>query len=349
MRNFFKIGAAALLEQARVEIGAPGMAAAVWRDGSIVAELAAGERALGSAAEVLPSDPFHIGSITKPLTATLAARLVERGLIAWNDTIEERLGDAIDVGAAYRGVTLAQLLSHRGGLSASPHPHEAARLVRVRGPAAQHLLVSELMMSRPPATRPGRDYLYSNFSYVVAAAMLEQASGRDYETLLREEVLQPLGLDSAGFGAPGSGNALDAPRGHFAPGQALNGPIPPYSPLADNSLFLRPAGGVHMSMADLARFGGDQLLGAQGRGVLLRRDSYRFLRAARGGGYATGWGVRPDGELHHDGTNRRWFALLRVIPAERLVVAIAANIAGDEEATRRAIWQLSEALRRELH
>lgn len=336
----------ALIEAARVEIGAPGIAAAVWRDGRIVAELAAGERALGSAAPVIPSDPFHIGSVTKPFTAVLAARLVERGILSWDDTVEALLGDAIEIAEPYRRVTLAELLSHRGGLASGPHPEESARLVRVRGRAERHLAVAELMMSQPPSGVPGRSYLYSNFSYVVAAAMIERATGRDWESLLREEVLEPLGLASAGFGAPGSAGSLDAPRGHFAPGFSLSGPVPPNSPLADNMDFLRPAGGLHMSMADLARFGADQLLGARGRGALLRRESYRFLHRPAAGGYAIGWGVGPGGALQHDGTNRRWFALLRVLPSERTVIAIAANYAGDEERTRRAVWGLSQELRR---
>jgi CubicO group peptidase (beta-lactamase class C family) len=366
MRRLFEIGGAlalltgagaasaqpapltALLEEARREIGAPGMAAAVWRDGRMVAEIAAGERALGSGVPVLPSDPFHIGSIAKPFTATLAARLVERGMLSWTDTVEARLGALIDVGEPYRRVTLADLLSHRGGLSPSPHPDEGAQLARARSLAEQHLVVAELMLSRPPAGVPRRDYLYSNFSYVAAAAMIEQATGRDYEELLRAEVLEPLGLVSAGFGAPGAGVGVDAPRGHFSVGHSVGPPIPPNSPLSDNLPYLRPAGGLHMTMADLARFGADQLVGGGGRGAVLASESYRFLQRPLPGGYAAGWAGRSGGEIYHDGSNRRWFALLRVIPSERLVIALAANMAGDEERTRSAFWRLSENLRREL-
>jgi CubicO group peptidase (beta-lactamase class C family) len=338
----------ALLDEARREIGAPGIAAAVWRDGRIVAELAAGERAYGSAVAVLPSDPFHIGSVTKPLTATLAARLVERGILSWDDTVEERLGGLVPVGEPYRRVTLRDLLSHRAGLWPSAHPDETARLAGVRRAADQHVAVADLMLSLPPAAAPKRDYLYSNFSYVVAAAMIEQATGRDYEALLREEVLAPLGLASAGFGAPGSGSALDAPRGHYGRAPRLGRAIAPDSPAADNLPFLRPAGGLHMSMADLARFGGDQISGGRGSGTLLSRAGYRLLREPVAGRYGTGWGLGEGGEIYHDGTNRRWFALLRVLSGERLAIAIAVNAAGDEESTRRALWRLSEALRREL-
>jgi CubicO group peptidase (beta-lactamase class C family) len=333
-------GLEALLESARRDARLPGMAVATWRAGRFE-EAAAGERALGSGVPVAPGDPFHIGSITKPLTATLAARLVERGLMRWDDEVGARLGPLIDMDPAYARVTLADLLAHRGGLGQSAHPEEAARLVRIRDLPGKRLAAAELMLSLRPAAAPRERYLYSNFSYVVAAAMIEQTAGRSFEELMREEVLVPLGLASAGFGAPGSAASIDAPRGHFAPGWRLSGPIPPTSSLADNEPFLRPAGGLHMSMRDLVRFGLDQLHGALGgQGTLLRPESYRMLHAG------AGWARGPGGELHHDGTNLRWFALVRLLPRERLVIAIAANSAGDEERTRRVVWQLSERLRR---
>ena len=342
--------AEALLEAARREIGVPGMALAVWRDGRIVAEAAAGERALGSGVAVQPSDPFHIGSITKPITATLAARLVEQGLLSWDDTIGERLGPLLPgMREEYRAVTLADLLSHRAGVAPTPQPEEGARVARVRGLPQRRMVAAELSLGAPPVGTPRRSFHYSNYSYVVAAAMIEQATARSYEELLREEVLAPLGLGGAGFGAPGSAAEVDAPRGHIPPGFVLSGPIPPDSPHADNPAYIQPAGGLHMSMRELALFGADQVRGAYGEpGTLLAPDGYRFLHARVSSERAIAWAVAPGGLFHHDGSNLRWFALLWVVPSERLVVAIAANSAGEEERTRRGFWVLAERLRREL-
>jgi hypothetical protein len=99
-------------------------------------------------------------------------------------------------------------------------------------------------------------------------------------------------------------------------------------------------------MRELALFGADQLRGARGEpGTLLRPGSYRFLHRQLPTGWATGWALGADGELYHDGTNLRWFALIRVLPADNAVIAIAANSMGDEVRTRRAVWALSERLR----
>jgi D-alanyl-D-alanine carboxypeptidase len=334
---------ALLLEEARRDIEAPGIAAAVWRDGRIV-EAAAGERALGTGMPVLPGDAFHVGSITKPFAAMLAARLAERGILSWSDTVEGRLGPLFAIAPAYRRVTLADLLAHRGGLQASAPAGEDARLGATGVAAAQRLAAAELVLNAAPAAAPRERVLYSNYSYVVAAAVIEQAAGRAFEDLLRDEVLTPLGLAGAGFGAPGrGGGAVDAPWGHWRPERGASAAIPPDARHADNAPFLRPAGGLHMPMRALALFGADQL-----QGGLLRPETYRLLQRPVAPGRTIGWALGPGGELFHDGTNLRWFALVRILPAERLVIAIAANSAGDVEATRRGFWALSERLRREL-
>jgi D-alanyl-D-alanine carboxypeptidase len=333
----------AAIEQARRDLGLPGIAAAAWKDGRIVLDIASGERALGSGEAVAPGDPFHIGSITKPVTATLVARLAEQGRVGWSDRVADILPGLPNLREQYAAVTLADLLAHRGGVGTSPLPEEGARLARLRTLPERRLVVAEIMLAAPPAAEPGRAFLYSNFSYVVAAAMIEARTGQPWEDLVVAEVLAPLGLASAGFGAPG---APDAPRGHFAEG-ALAGPIDPKSAISDNPAFARPAGGLHMSVRDLAVFGADHLRGAlRESGTLLQPESYIFLHAPIPGAEATGWARGEGAELYHDGSNRRWFALLRVIPEERMVIVIAANSAGDERRTGPALHALAERLRR---
>ena len=67
-----------------------------------------------------------------------------------------------------------------------------------------------------PAAQAETEFLYSNAGYVIAGAMLEQVTGESWEELIRTEVFEPLGMTRAGFGAPGSADAVDQPRGHRA-------------------------------------------------------------------------------------------------------------------------------------
>ena len=110
----------ALLEKIRDEHDVPALAAAVMDEGKLVAFGASGMRSAGRVLAVAPEDKWHLGSCTKSMTASVAAMLVEDGLIRWNTTIGEIFPDEIEEMAhAWRDVTLEQLLVHRGGA-----PHE---------------------------------------------------------------------------------------------------------------------------------------------------------------------------------------------------------------------------------
>jgi D-alanyl-D-alanine carboxypeptidase len=325
------------IQQASAALGLPGMTVGIWRDGE-ERVFAVGVRQRGAAAAVEPGDSFHLGSVTKPFTATLAARLVEQGRMSWSDTVDQRLGRGPAMRSQYLGVTLADLLAHRGGLRENPP------LGTTGGPdnsdlVAQRRWASDLILSLPPAATPRRSFHYSNFHYVVAAAMMEQATGQSWEDLLWAELVRPLALEGVGLDAP---SGPDDPRGHDESGR----PVPP-GPEADNPPFARPAGGIHMPVRTMLAFGVDHLRGARGvSGRLLQPASYQLLHAPIPGAEATGWSAGANGAVHHEGSNGYWFALLRVLPRERLVIAIAANSVGRDPAeTSRGLWALSESLK----
>ena len=144
-----------------------------------------------------------------------------------------------------------------------------------RDAVADRLRYASDVLGDPPRTRPGNSANYSNADHVLAAAMLEARTGRSWSRLMEEELFEPLGLRSAGFGPPGSVDSLDAPRGHsnswFGLGRIRAG-APDFS--ADNPPTRGPAGRVHMSLSDYAIFLVDQLRGPRGEGVLLPAEEY---------------------------------------------------------------------------
>lgn len=88
----------------------------------------AGVRRIGGDDPIRATDFFQIGSTTKAMTAAVAARLVERGQIAWTTTLAEALPDLAEgMLPAYRVVTLEQLLNHRGGVAAFTDSSDAHR------------------------------------------------------------------------------------------------------------------------------------------------------------------------------------------------------------------------------
>jgi len=325
-----------------VAAGAPG--AAVLRLDAAGPHLGvAGERALGGGEPVTADDRWHLGSNTKAMTAVLVARLVEAGILEWEDTVERWLAE-LDPHPAYQRATLPQLLAHRSGLPANAEPAVMMALFgadALRDPVADRRSYAASVLgpadgmtagvSAGVAARPGdpAPFLYSNAGYVVAGAMLEAATGASWESLMETWVWEPLGITTGGFGPPPHGV-----QGHRADPEGRLTPLPP-SAFADNPPALGPAGRAHMTLADYGRFLQAVLDGARDQGdpgFLSAASWTRLLSPMEGPqapgdpAYGLGWGVLEDGRfLQHAGSNGLWFVRARLEPAEERAVVVAVN------------------------
>src|SRR5690606_36799020 len=295
----------------------------------------AGVKKGGAEKKVEPSDPFHIGSCTKSMTATLAAILVEKKSIEWTRTVAQAFPDLkAKIHRDYHSVTLLDLLAHRGGLpeGRAPDPKLWPRILQLNGPISkQRLAFIENVHRDASTTKPGTAYAYSNAGYTIAGAMLKRAGKKSYEDLIRELLFEPLEMRSAGFGAPGAASgstrrrggagALDVPWGHHA--RALGRGMTPIAPgpRADNPQVIAPAGTVHVALADWARYISLHLRGARGeQGLLLAPESFEKLHArVASDDYALGWVTAERGwakgrVLTHSGSNGSWFAVVWIAP-----------------------------------
>jgi D-alanyl-D-alanine carboxypeptidase len=155
--------------------------------------------------------------------------------------------------------------------------------------------------------------------------------------MVRAEVFLPLGMSAAGFGAPGADGSAQ-PWGHAGFFRAA-----PKDPVLKSSDFppaMGPAGGIHLSMHDWARFarlffedrptGG--ILSPQGIARLTTPlSTLKDVRTSfRPSPYALGWVVaRPengDGEvLVHAGSNMNFFASIHIARQRDLAIMIATN------------------------
>ncbi len=348
-----------LLDPVCTRAGVPGMVAVVLHGDQIVAQGAAGVRAAGSAQKVTINDRFHLGSDTKAMTATLLAILIEEGKLKWDTTVGDVFTGKVDnIDPVWKGVTLGELLTHRAG---APGNLDAGglwgRLWERKGtPAQQRLELVRGVLARSPVAKPGTTYLYSNAGYAIAGAMAETVTGRPWEELITEKLFKPLTITTAGFGAPGTRDALDQPLGHDAKGQPV-----PVGPNADNPPAIGPAGTVHMSVPDWSKFIALHLRGDASNPhfapSLLNAESFaRLQRPAPGPGerYAAGWlvaprgwakGSRPQADGHaltHAGSNTMWFCVTWLAPERDFAVLIACNRGG--EAAAKACDQIAGAL-----
>ena len=321
----------------------PAVAGAVFTSGQLLQESAVGVRRLGADATVTLGDRWHIGSITKSFTATLVAKFVERGDLKWTQTLGELLGT--ERARAYASVTIEQLLSHRAGLPANLTP--ATMLMLRQSTAlvtAQRQQAVDALLATTPASAPGERYLYSNGGYIVMGALLEARAGRAWEDLVQAEILSPIGLSSAGSGPPGAAEALTEPRGHRRQTDSSLLPVEP-GVSGDNPPFLGPAGRLHMTIADLARWGQEHLRGERGGDGLVKAATFQYLhRPPAGGDYALGWVVRTIGGrrvIWHNGSNTLWYAAIAFDPVADRGAALATNGSiGAQAAIEGALAQL---------
>ncbi len=318
-----------LLERVRKDSGAPGLAVAVMRGGKIVDKAVTGFRRIDRPERVQMTDRFHLGSVAKPFTATMIGKLVEDGVLQWDMTLGEALPD-LAMKSEYRSVTLEQLLQHRGGIPPAPTTGEFADGYPVKPgqtPAeARDVLVRGVLTEEP--VKMG-EYNYSNAGYTVAAYMAERVAKRSWEELMRTLVFKPLRLRSAGFAWPATEERPKQPYGHSGTPPDLSVQEVGEDLLGDDD-YLSPAGSIHCSIEDLARFVDFHLQGLHGRDGALKAETVRRLHTPpKDGIYACGWGVRRTdaGELRHghSGTAMTYYAKIEMYPESNLVIVATAN------------------------
>ena len=318
----------AVLDAVFLEHGPPALAAGVIGPEGLRWSGVRGVRRRGSPDPATLADRWHLGSNTKAMTAALYGRLVDGGLTRWGRPVTDIFPE-IRADPAWDGVTLDELMSHHGGLRDDELLSRAvlgAARADARPLVEQRLERVTAALAAPPAGTIG-DFAYANINYVLAGAAIERIAGVPWEAAIRAELFAPLGITTAGFGAP----LGEQPWGH----QALAGFPMPLDPLLqpDNPPLLGPAGTVHMSLADYAAF---LRLFLTGGGGLLSPAAMAALTTpgvGAGRAYALGWAVERPGwaagpALLHEGSNTLWHAIAALDPAGGVGYVALANESG---------------------
>lgn len=309
----------------------PAVGALIIRDGKVAEQAVRGVRRNDGKAAVDADDVWLIGSTGKVMTVAMIARLVERGVLAWDTPLENMLPElAAGMRAEYRKATLVQLLSHQSGL---PRDIKDTAVLEkyfadTRSTKEQRLAYITAALKEAPEVVKDSPFSYSNTGFLVATAIAEKASGQSYEALMKKEVFEPLGMRRVGFGDTGAGQNRGHQKGR--PMQKMR--------RADDGApaMYAPAGFLHMPLAAWAQFNLDQLAGAKGRGKLLTPASYRLMQTAQPGSPAgLDWGVqesiagRQGPVLVHQGSDGNWLAIVALFPGTGNGAMVVANAGPD--------------------
>ncbi len=278
----------------------PGVSIAVIRAGKI-----AWAKGYGVASKdgqpVTPETLFQAASISKPVTALAALRMVEANKLALDADIDTALTSwKLPPGPEGAHATLRQLLSHTAGTSVSGFPgyaHDAAvpSLVQVLDGAAP-------ANTKPVRieTAPGRGWNYSGGGYTVVQQAMTDRAGKPFPELLAETVLAPLGMQDSRYAQPLPAALLPrAAMPHDAKGEPYKGGPYTYPELAAAGLWTTPS--------DLARFalGVQRNRDASGQALLSPALARAMLTPVRND-YALGLeieGKGPSRSFGHGGSN----------------------------------------------
>lgn len=278
----------------------------------------------GAPEPVAEADAWHIGSCAKSLTAALYARLVEQNRAEWGACLVDLFPDlAGSVHPRWSAVTIDDLLTCRSGLPANPS--RTAMVAAYDDPESvveQRSRAAGTALADPPSHN-GR-FRYSNLGYVVAGAAIDRITDSTFESAMHTEILDPLGVSTAGFGPPPRlwGHRPRVQIGNLCVGRG--DAVGPTDSRGDNPPLLTPAGRLHLSLADWASV---QRLFLHGAGLLSEASLQHVLRLpADGHGMAMGWAnakALPGAALGMQGSNTAWVASALIgIDRGRMVLVV---------------------------
>lgn len=340
-----------LLEPMRQKHDLPALAGAIVTSHGLEAVGVVGVRKYGTDTPASIDDQFHLGSNSKAITATLLATLVEEGKLSWNWTLEQIFPELVkEMNPAYRHVTVEQMLAHRAGFSGGAWPEGKTRfdLYALPGPPReQRWAFLKMILRDPPVNEPGKQFLYSNRSYAVAGVIAEKITNLPWEELMQKRIFGPLKMSTCGFGAMGTAGKVDEPWQHRLEG-THHVPVEP-GPQMDNPPVVAPAGTMHCSIGDWAKFIQVHLRGERGEPGLLKPETIKYLHTALYGDYGFGWGhtQRPWAgglTLTHTGSNTMNLAIVWIAPLKDFAVLVMTNQADPGDVTFNACDEVEAAL-----
>ncbi len=252
-------GLDAVVEQALEDFKVPGLGLAIVVSGEVVMAKGYGQRDIERGLPVTDQTLFAIGSCTKAFTTFLLGMLVDEGTLDWDTPVIEYLPEfRLYDDHATKALTVRDLVTHRSGLPR----HD---LLWYNADYTRSELVERLRYLQPFADLRER-YHYQNLMYLTAGYLAEQVTGRAWEELVRERILDPLGMAGSNFSVEASKRTADFAQPYRKVEEELR--LIPFR----NIDVIGPAGSINSSVTEMShwlmvqlnhgKFGEQQLLQA---------------------------------------------------------------------------------------
>jgi CubicO group peptidase (beta-lactamase class C family) len=285
---------------------------------------------------------FEIGSITKIFTATLLAQQVQKGTLRLDEPVRRLL--PFELKTPQRGgvdVTLKHLASHTSGMRHQPpgigihaliHGHSKDPFWDYDQARFERFLQKEMKLD----FTPGEKYQYSNMGMSLVGYVLSRKTGKSYDTLLQENIFDPLGMKS-------SSTDLSSVRSLVVTGILKEGEE---SPNWDMHA-LAPVGGIKTSAEDFARFAQAQF--APDAAIAMTQEP--VFKIDDGYYVGLGWHIidRKNGDrwLNHGGGMGGYTAIVNVNVKRKLAAIVLSNL-GNGHKLAENVSELGRGLLRNL-
>ncbi|MBI5385723.1 MAG: beta-lactamase family protein [Verrucomicrobia bacterium] len=246
-----------------------------------------------------------IASVTKPVTAAAAMTLVDEGKLSLDDPVEKHLPEfyeQTDTNGVHYPITVRHLMTHTAGIVNDPPTRP--RGVWAIGGALENAWLTEtnhegivraIAQSRL-LFKPGSQVKYSSAAMFVLGRVMEVVSGKPYAQLVKERILDPLGLKESCFAPPAS--AAERVSAVFMESQGKREAIFRFNPELKISN-AGPDGGLFSYPEELAKF---LQLFLDNDGKVLSPSAVRAMLKKQAPGWGLGWALE-DGCFHHGGSS----------------------------------------------
>ncbi|HEX6575091.1 MAG TPA: serine hydrolase [Gemmatimonadaceae bacterium] len=326
------------IESAMRDWKIPGVAVGIVKNDSIVFLRGFGVRTLGRPEKIDEHTIFAIASDTKAFTGMLMAMLVDDGKIRWDATLTTYL-PTIKFGDDFltRELTVRDALTHRSGLA-------RADLLWTAGWKYDRAELLRRLRFLKPSWQLRTRYGYSNLMYLAAGEAAAAATGKSWDTLVRERIFIPLGMTETNT----SVTLLPSLPNVASPHSEVDGKVQvvPFT----NIDAAASAGAINSNITDMTRWlrfqldsgrvGGKRLVSKRSftethmPQTVMRIDStYRaFNPFTHVRSYAFGWNVmdyRGREMLSHAGNLAGMNAMVGLLPEERAGVVVLTNLDGN--------------------
>ena len=273
----------------------PGLSLAYGRGPRIVYAQGYGWSNRRDKTQVSPQSLFRIASCSKSITSAAIYTLVQDGKLRTSDYVFGPRGILTDYSLRsqpdrLQAITVEHLLTHTAG----GWGNEAGDPMFHTKENNRNRFLQHTLDSFPLSDPPGTAYAYSNFGYFVLGRVIEQVSGQPYEVYVREHVLTPLGVTDMRLAAK---KAADDEVHYYGQGNDDPYAVPIELHDANGGWLATPSDLVHFA---LGVFSAEDKAGAP---ALFTAETLAKLTrgSAANPGYASGWGLSPEGDFSHSG------------------------------------------------